>query len=234
MIARDNYTRELGNRAARAQLKHEGALPARGIFLGGREYAPGDRVIARRNHRQHDIDNGTLATVLHIDPATGTMRVRPDIGRPRTLDPDYVAQHLQHAYALTAHSAQGATFQWVGVTGRPKEFTREWAYTALSCARHHTTIHLINEPPERERQREEYAPADAARDIAQARQALRLAMKRQEAEALATARIRRHSPDGQPGGPPSPDPLAPAASRLKALDRLRRGVQQRNVPSLRL
>jgi conjugative relaxase-like TrwC/TraI family protein len=43
MIARDNYLRELANRAARAQLKATGALAPTGIFIGGREYAPGDR-----------------------------------------------------------------------------------------------------------------------------------------------------------------------------------------------
>jgi ATP-dependent exoDNAse (exonuclease V) alpha subunit len=127
MIARDNYTRELINRCARAQLKLEGALAPRGVFLGGREYAPSDRVIACRNHRRHDIDNGTLATVLHINERTGAMVVMTDTGRLRALDPHYVAEQLQHGYALTAHAAQGATFQWVGVIGRPQEFTREWA-----------------------------------------------------------------------------------------------------------
>jgi hypothetical protein len=97
MIARDNYTRQLANRAARTQLKRERLLPHDGVLIGGREYAPGDRVIARRNHRRHDIDNGTLATVTEIAASTGAMIVQTDRGELRALDQMYVADHLQHA-----------------------------------------------------------------------------------------------------------------------------------------
>jgi conjugative relaxase-like TrwC/TraI family protein len=191
MIARDNYTRELANRAARTQLQAAGELPAVEVLIGGRAYARGDRVIARRNDRHHDLDNGTLATVAEIDPATGAMIVQTDAGEPRALAPSYVADHLEHAYALTAHGAQGGTFQWAGVIGRPEEFTREWAYTALSRARGHTSIHLIAEPPERARERDEYAPPAPRRQSAEVRDALQHAMRRSEVEALATAHLRQ-------------------------------------------
>jgi ATP-dependent exoDNAse (exonuclease V) alpha subunit len=230
MIARDNYTRELANRAARTQLKREGALAPLGVFLGGREYAPGDRVIARSNHRRHDLDNGTLATVIHINPATGAMLLETDAGEPRALDPQYVAEHLQHAYALTAHSAQGSTFQWAGVIGRPQEFTREWAYTALSRARRHTTIHLVAEPPEREREREEYAPPEPARDVTQA---LHAAMKRNESEALALANAPPEHPEPERNGLTAPHPSSSAAPTLKGVHHLRRS-RQRDRPSLHL
>jgi hypothetical protein len=61
MIARDNLTRERLNQAARAKLKHDAQLEEHDVIIGGRGYAPGDRVIARRNDRRRDIDNGTLA-----------------------------------------------------------------------------------------------------------------------------------------------------------------------------
>ena len=81
------------------------------------------------------MDNGTLGTITDIDTRSQHMLVRTDSGQLRALDYDYVISHLQHAYALTAHGAQGATVDWAGVIGRPEEFTRQWAYTALSRAR---------------------------------------------------------------------------------------------------
>ena len=185
MIARDNLTREQLNRAARTKLKRDGVLLEHGVFIGGREYSPGDRVIARRNHRHHDVDNGTTGTVVAIDARNGVLTIRTDTGQARTLPHKYAAQHLQHAYALTAHGAQAGTFTWVGVIGRPQEFTNEWAYTALSRAREHTSIHLISEPEERERERNEYAPAPPTPDTPQALNQLRRAMQRPETEPLA-------------------------------------------------
>jgi conjugative relaxase-like TrwC/TraI family protein len=124
MIVRDNRTRELLNHLARQRLKAQGRLPQVGVRVGGREYAPGDRVIARRNDRRQAVDNGTLATVVAID--NRHVRLRTDAGQRRALELSYVAEHVEHAYAVTAHGAQGATVSWAGVLGRPEEFTREW------------------------------------------------------------------------------------------------------------
>jgi ATP-dependent exoDNAse (exonuclease V) alpha subunit len=57
-----------------------------------------------------------------------------------------VAEHVQHAYALTAHTIQGGTVEWAGVVGRPDDFTRNWSYTALSRAREATELFLIDRP----------------------------------------------------------------------------------------
>lgn len=185
MIARDNLNRERLNRVARAKLKHDHVLSQDDMIVGGRGYALGDRVIARRNDRRHDIDNGSLATVIAIDPQTGSMVLETDSGQPRALDAAYVADYLEHAYALTAHGAQGGTFQWAGVTRRPGEFTREWAYTALSRAREQTTIHLISQRSERERERDEYAPAEPDLEPQETLDRLSRAMARSETEPLA-------------------------------------------------
>ena len=191
MIARDNYTRDQLNRAARSSLKRDGLLLEHGIFIGGREYSPGDRVIARRNDRQLDVDNGTTGTVLAIDSRSGTLTLITDAGQTRTLPHKYVAQHLQHAYALTAHGAQAGTFTWAGVIGRPEEFTNEWAYTALSRAREHTSIHVISEPSERERERDEYAPAQPTQNAQQTLNQLRRAMKHPQTEPPAIEQVRQ-------------------------------------------
>ncbi len=80
MITRDNQTRQQLNQAARERLKRTGALPEHGEQIALTEYAPGDRVIARRNDRGRDIDNGTLGTITDIDTRAQHMLVRTDSG----------------------------------------------------------------------------------------------------------------------------------------------------------
>ena len=87
--------------------------------------------------------------------------MRTDAGAQRRLDASYVAEHLQHAYALTAHTVQGATVEWAGVVGRPEDFTRNWSYTALSRAREPTELFIIDTPTEHELDRAEIAPGQA-------------------------------------------------------------------------
>jgi len=115
-------------------------------------------VIARRNDRHRDVDNGTRGTVTALDLATGALTIDTDHGGRRELDATYAAEHLEYAYALTGHGAQGATVEWAGVTGRPGDFSAEWPYTALSRARGHTRLHVSAEPTANQREREQYAP----------------------------------------------------------------------------
>lgn len=211
MIARDNQAREQLNQAARERLKRDGALPPHGTWIVNREYAPGDRVIARRNNRHLDVDNGTLGTVIDLN--SRRMRLQTDLGEVRELDLAYVGRHVQHAYALTGHGAQGGTVTWAGVIGRPEEFTREWAYTALSRARAHTALHVIAEPAEHHREREDYAPAQTQRNTTEVLQALHQAMKRNENESLALEQT-------HPGGELDARLAAVQVARQNALSRL--------------
>jgi ATP-dependent exoDNAse (exonuclease V) alpha subunit len=148
MIARDNDTRDALNHRARELRAATGDLGSDAMTVGDHEFRTGDRVIARRNDRLRDVDNGTLGTVTGIDPVGLSLTVQTDAGELRPLDIAYVADHLEHAYALTGHGAQGATVDWAAVIGRPPEFSREWGYTALSRARHNTRIHLISARPQ--------------------------------------------------------------------------------------
>ena len=191
MIARDNYTRDQLNRAARAKPQARWTAPRtrhlhrRPRVLAGRSrHSPAQRPTARCR-------NGTTGTVLAIDSRSGTLTLITDAGQTRTLPHKYVAQHLQHAYALTAHGAQAGTFTWAGVIGRPEEFTNEWAYTALSRAREHTSIHVISEPSERERERDEYAPAQPTQNAQQTLNQLRRAMKHPQTEPPAIEQVRQ-------------------------------------------
>ena len=96
---------------------------------------------------------------------------------------EYAAEHLEHAFALTGHGAQGATVDWAGVIGRPSEFMREWAYTAFSRARERTRVYLVAEP--RTSDRDHYAPPETVRTTTDALTILGRALRRREVESLA-------------------------------------------------
>lgn len=187
MITRDNQTRETLNRLARERLQAERLLPLDGTVIGDRQFAVGDRVIARRNDRRLQVDNGTIATVIAID--SRQIRVRTDTGEIRMLDNTYVAERVEHAYALTAHGAQGATVTWAGVIGRPEEFTHEWAYTALSRAREATVLHLVAEHASDGREGDAYDPIAAPRNRHETVLALARAMRGTETEPLASQNL---------------------------------------------
>jgi AAA domain/TrwC relaxase len=157
LIVRDNDRRERLNTLIRSELKREGRL-GESVHIGGWDFAVGDRVVARRNDRERAVENGMRGTVIAVDPTEKDLVVRTDAGAERRLDAPYVAEHLQHAYALTAHTVQGATVEWAGVVGRPEDFTRNWSYTALSRAREPTELFLIDSQTERELDRAEIAP----------------------------------------------------------------------------
>ncbi len=211
MIARDNATRELLNDRARQLLIRDGTLTADGVQIAGQEFRVGDRVIARRNDRHRDIDNGTLGRVIDVHRATGDLTVITKTGQRRVLDASYVAEHLEHAYALTGHAALGATVEWAGVIGRPSEFAREWAYTSLSRARGRTRIYVVAEGTARQRERERYAPAEAGRTQAEALDVMTAAMKRSETEALAIEAVEPPEPSARDQSPARRVPLAELA-----------------------
>jgi conjugative relaxase-like TrwC/TraI family protein len=189
MIARDNATRSTLNERARLLLAQQSAIAHRGVLIVDQEFAIGDRVIARRNDRYRDVDNGTLGRVEGLDERTGAMTILTDSGERRLLDSGYVADHLEHAYALTGHGAHGATVEWAGVIGRPSEFTREWAYTSLSRARARTRVYIVAEATRAQREREEYAPSEPERTSEEAMDVLTRAMRRREAELLAVQHL---------------------------------------------
>jgi conjugative relaxase-like TrwC/TraI family protein len=208
MIARDNTTRAKLNQQARELLAQDGTIASDGITLAEHEFGVGDRLIARRNDRYRDIDNGTRGHVAAIDHPSGALTVITDTGDQRTLDASYAAEHLEHAYALTGHGAHGATVEWAGVIGRPSEFTREWAYTSLSRAREHTRLYAVAQATTSQRDRERYAPPEPERSSAEALEVLTNAMRRRETEPLAVAQIAADEISERVFSPPAQAPVA--------------------------
>ncbi len=98
--------------------------------------------IGTRNARRHGILNGQRGTVREIDTERSTLHVELDGGKRVQLGVTYLGeQHLDHAYAITAHRAQGATVDRTFVLGS-EELYREWGYTALSRHREEARFYV--------------------------------------------------------------------------------------------
>ena len=132
------------NALARHRMHRDGRLGDEELVAGSRAFAVGDRVIARHNDRRADVVNGTRAEVVGIDLETRTVSVSVADGTQRTLDSAYLDEGwLDHAYALTAHAAQGATVDRSFVLGSD-ELYREWGYTALSRHRDQARFYVVS------------------------------------------------------------------------------------------
>jgi conjugative relaxase-like TrwC/TraI family protein len=155
LICRDNETRRALNTLAREHRRDAGELGEE-ISYGPVTVAVGDRVICRNNERDLDIDNGTRGTVRHIHDR-GVV-IETDAHLIRELPVGYVAEHVEHAYALTGHGMQGATVEHATVVASPHDLSRGWSYTALSRARGDTRL-LLRDSEGGAAGRAEYAPA---------------------------------------------------------------------------
>lgn len=201
MVARDNVSRERLNAAARQLAREQGRLGQEG-HIAGVALAPGDRIITRRNDEFHAVDNGTRGTVRALDEDNGGVVFESDGGGVHRLPAEYVADHVEHAYALTGHGSQGGTVRWSGVVGAPEDFTQNWAYTALSRGREPTRL-FVNEdlPPHlaaHQAERAEIAPS-GGEERRDALGLLAVRMRQRDDELLALEQLER------PASPALPD-----------------------------
>jgi conjugative relaxase-like TrwC/TraI family protein len=241
MIARDNDARDRLNQGARELRREAGAL-GETFSYGPVEVAVGDRVICRRNDGRLDVDNGMRGTVRHVDAER--VVVDTDGGLVRELPASYVAEHVEHAYALTGHGMQGGTVEAAVVVASPRDLTAGWSYTALSRARGETRLLIHDEQFSRERG--DFAPEDrnpATRADLLARTGRRMGERDDEDLAVEQLPAAEHGPAAgradDPGlaagrtraaGPPQEQaaaraepatPAAPSTERLRALDERR-------------
>lgn len=179
---RRDDVREL-NAAARALMLQAGRLGPDALQLGHREFRVGDRAICRRNDARSDVRNGTRGSVVGLDTATQTLTLRTDDGALRRLNSRYAVEHLDHAYALTGHAAQGATVDRAFVLLRDEGALREWGYVSCSRARTETRLYVVGEAPEGEQHGSLLAPRDPAARLARA-------LQRSGAEQLALVQMR--------------------------------------------
>ncbi len=100
----------------------------------------GDHILTRHNDRRNRLSatdfvkNGDRWTVLDVDEQ-GSLKVQHQrSGRITRLGADYVSRHVDHAYAVTVHSAQGSTVDVCHVLVEGGE-DRQMLYVALSRGR---------------------------------------------------------------------------------------------------
>jgi len=140
MIAHDTATVAELNRRARADRIAAGEVAEHGVTVAaGQMIGVGDHVVTRRNDRHLAtgtgwVKNGDRWVVTGTD-ADGTMTVRKAGGHGLVVLPaDYVAEHVELAYATTAHRSQGRTVGTAHALVSPST-TREALYVAATRGR---------------------------------------------------------------------------------------------------
>ncbi len=159
--------------------------------FGGDTWHVGQRVVVRRNYRDHldptvQVRNGQTGTVANSDGREGIMVLLDDTAEPAWLNQRFLdaSGRITAGYASTIHRTQGGTWDaaiTVGLDG----LYREGAYTALSRGRNENLIILTN-PEARQ------LAAEAAQDPPRHDRGLRLPTEEPGTpEAELTDRIRR-------------------------------------------
>ncbi|MGH2900435.1 MAG: hypothetical protein ACRDMZ_17300, partial [Solirubrobacteraceae bacterium] len=140
------------NQRARSLLRDAARLGPDALRTDNRAFAIGDRVITTRNDRGLAVVNGQPGTLTALHDCR--VHIELDNGRRVELPESYVHDgHLDHAYATTAHRAQGTTVDRAFVLGSA-ELYREWGYTALSRHRGEARFYIttrqdfLNQAPE--------------------------------------------------------------------------------------
>lgn len=132
------------NLRARELLRSAGVVSGRDVEAGGRRFAAGDWVVGRRNDYRAGFLNGTLGTVVAVQHEARTVTVQTPGGERIGLSRSYLAGgHLDHAYAVTVHKAQGATFDEAFVLGDDRLY-REAGYVAMSRGRSSNRLYVVD------------------------------------------------------------------------------------------
>ncbi len=144
------------NRRARADLVLQGLVDAsREVPLhDGSHASPGDVIITRRNDRRlrsgRDwVRNGDRweVTSIHADQAVTIRRPGRRWGGRVVLPAEYVAEHVELGYAITAHRAQGSTVDTAHVLVDPST-TREQLYVGLTRGRTSNIAYVATDRPD--------------------------------------------------------------------------------------
>jgi conjugative relaxase-like TrwC/TraI family protein len=151
--ARD--VRTLNERARAERLLLEGAVDRQEVDLvDGCRASVGDVVITRQNDRRLRtmrggwVKNGDRWQVTDIRRDGAVVVTRLGTGRGRTVLPaEYVAEHLDLGYAVTAHRAQGVTVDTAHVVVTPSS-TRENLYVSMTRGRASNIAYVALDQPD--------------------------------------------------------------------------------------
>jgi hypothetical protein len=147
MIAGDSATVAELNRRARTDRVAEGAVAESGPAIAdGQRAGVGDEIVTRQNNRlltagKSWVKNGDRFVVAATKP-DGSMTVRRVSGGAEVVLPaDYVAQHVELAYATTSYRSQGRTVDTTHSLVSPTT-TREVLYVAATRGRESNMIYV--------------------------------------------------------------------------------------------
>ena len=131
------------NGRARAYMQEAGRLTGPELEINGRPFQAGDHIVCLRNNRRLGINNGTRATITHVDPDQHTLDIHTPRG-PVRLPADYLDNgHIAHGYATTIHKTQGATVDHGLLLGTDELF-RERGYVGMSRGRLTNHLYLVS------------------------------------------------------------------------------------------
>jgi conjugative relaxase-like TrwC/TraI family protein len=112
----------------------------------------GDLVITRKNDRKLGtgrawVKNGDrwMITATHDDGSVTVRRTGTRTGGAVRLPASYVAEHLELAYAVTAHRAQGSTVDTAHAVVHSAQMTRETFYVAMTRGRESNTCYVATD-----------------------------------------------------------------------------------------
>lgn len=171
MIAGDTATVAELNRRARADRVAAGVVAAAGVSVAGDQVAGvGDEVVTRQNHRLlmaggRWVKNGDRWVVTATN-ADGSLTVQRSgsIGEV-VLYADYVANHVELAYATTAHRAQGRTVDTTHAVVSPTT-TREVLYVSATRGRRSNRLYVdVAFDPDPQTSHDELVPRQDARAV---------------------------------------------------------------------
>ena len=217
MIAGDAATVSELNRRARADRVAAGQVLAEGLPVAdGQTAGVGDVVVTRENNRllatgRRWVKNGDRWTVTATSD-DGSMTVRRANGTGEVVLPaDYVARHVELAYATTAHRAQGRTVDTAHAMVSPTT-TREVLYVSATRGRARQPAvrrHPLRPRPGHRPRRDDPAPDRPRRPRHGARPRRRRPLRPRDPAARATPGGRLHRPGQRV---PHPRPRGPTAT----------------------
>lgn len=128
------------NARAHAVLEAEGRLGPVVALVDEQRFCVGDQVLALKNRYDLGILNGDIGQVVGGDQRSVQVRCSED--RQVDLPLDYVAEHLQHAYARTVHKAQALTCETALLLGDDALYA-ELGYTGLTRGTHENHLYTV-------------------------------------------------------------------------------------------
>jgi ATP-dependent exoDNAse (exonuclease V) alpha subunit len=128
------------NERAHALLKASGELGPVVASVDEREYCVGDRVLGLQNRYDLGILNGDVGRIVGAEATT--IAVQLDAGRCVQLPLEYVADHLERAYARTVYKTQGLTCEIALLLGDDGLYA-ELGYTAITRGSHENRVYTV-------------------------------------------------------------------------------------------